>query len=68
MVSGSTPSATGGNTVKSARGIVQDHVYTILGVVETENGDRLLRIRNPWGRETYTGNWSDMSTLWSKSL
>jgi hypothetical protein len=44
-----------------------NHVYTILSVVEVE-GNKLLRIRNPWGKETYTGDWNDSSSKWNTSL
>lgn len=67
MVSASTADAPGGNTARSARGIVQDHVYTVLGVIEAE-GEQLLRIRNPWGEESYSGSWSDDSNLWTDSI
>ena len=67
MISGSTASVPGGNTERSANGITQDHVYTILGCVEVE-GEKLIRIRNPWGREYYQGPWYDQSNLWTDSI
>ena len=72
MISGSTPDVSD-NTNTSGGGIVQDHVYTILGVIETEDGDRLLRIRNPWGRETFTGETrdrdsNDEGSFWTQDL
>ena len=66
MVSASTPGSS--NSEKSALGIVNNHVYTILSVVEVE-GNRLLRIRNPWGRESYIGDWNDHdSRNWNARL
>ena len=55
MVSGIT---TGVDTVRSQIGITQGHVYTILDVHEV-GGQKLLRIRNPWGFEQYNSKWSD---------
>jgi len=29
---------------------------------------RLLKLRNPWGKEEWTGSWSDHSMLWTDKL
>jgi hypothetical protein len=43
-------------------GIAHAHAYAILGVAEY-NGERLVRMRNPWGDyDKYTGPWSDQDT------
>ena len=52
MVSVISPEGTSSNN------IAQGHVYTVLSAHE-ENGVKLYRIRNPWGREDYTGAYSD---------
>jgi hypothetical protein len=31
------------------QGIIEDHTYTVLGVVE-QNGQQLVKLRNPWGQ------------------
>lgn len=61
MISASTPGQDNQN--RTATGLAQNHVYTVLDVHEVvnERGQtvRLLRIRNPWGREEYNGFFND---------
>lgn len=45
-------------------GIVSQHAYSILDVYEGY-GQRLVKIRNPWGRKEWTGPWSDGSKEWT---
>jgi hypothetical protein len=40
------------------------HAYTLIGVAEYKQV-KLVKIRNPWGAEKYTGPWSDKSTMWT---
>lgn len=35
------------------------HAYTVLKTATLSDGTRLIRMRNPWGAETYIGPWSD---------
>lgn len=35
------------------------HAFTINGTVELSDGTKLIRARNPWGKETYKGPWGD---------
>jgi len=57
-----------GDNVKNDHGIAFSHAYTILGVEEiTLSGgstQQLLKMRNPWGSETYTGPWADRDIKW----
>ncbi|XP_061407162.1 calpain-8-like [Lethenteron reissneri] len=49
-------------------GLVLGHAYSILAMdtVSTQGGSvRLVRLRNPWGRQEYTGAWSDKATEWN---
>ena len=32
------------------------------------NGEKVLRLRNPWGNGEYTGDWSDSSKKWTAEL
>lgn len=40
-------------------GLVRHHSYAVLGAVEMPSGERLVRVRNPWGSFEWTGAWSD---------
>ena len=71
MISASTPGES--DEDKSARGIAQKHVYTVLSAHEAVNGQgqtvKLYRIRNPWGKEHYNGPYSDDDTSrWDTTL
>ncbi|KAG8532786.1 uncharacterized protein KY384_002664 [Bacidia gigantensis] len=45
-------------------GIVRQHAYSIMEAVEIK-GQRLLKIRNPWGTDEWRGAWSDGSEQWN---
>lgn len=45
-------------------GISEGHAYSIMDAREV-NGQRLLKLRNPWGRKEWTGRWSDGSSEWT---
>ena len=68
MVSASTPGSS--NSGRTAENLAQNHVYTVLdSFVAESNGVRLLRIRNPWGREYYDGPYADNDTAnWDPDL
>ncbi len=44
------------------------HAYVVLGAVRLQNGERLVKIRNPWGEESYSCDYSDNSPLWTQKL
>lgn len=44
---------------------VTGHVYTILGTVKLTGGPQLVKVRNPWGSEKYSGPFSDDSSKWT---
>lgn len=63
-----TSSQPGSDSTKSATGIVQGHAYTLMGVYELNfQGyiERLVKIRNPWGKTEGTGGWSDGDQRWN---
>lgn len=52
-------------------GIVRGHAFSILSVHEFDNQgqtEKLLQLRNPWGRQEWNGEWSDKSPLWTEEL
>jgi len=51
-------------------GLISGHAYTITGVYK-DPALKLVRCRNPWGSDEWTGAWSDESNEWktvSKSV
>jgi hypothetical protein len=45
-------------------GILEKHAYSILETREV-GGERLLKLRNPWGNTEWKGAWSDGSAEWT---
>lgn len=59
MVASSMP---GSDTTTSFTGIVQGHAYTLLNAtyLKVKNqSERVVQLRNPWGRLEFRGRWSD---------
>ena len=50
---------------KDDLGIAYAHAYSVLGTEQLSNGQKLIMVRNPWGKEDYIGDWSDKSKLWT---
>ncbi|XP_052077597.1 calpain-15-like [Mytilus californianus] len=47
-------------------GLITSHAYSLLDVYDMDTGEKLLKIRNPWGSESWKGDWSDSSSKWQK--
>lgn len=50
--------------VERRQGIVSQHAYAILDTYEG-HGQKLVKMRNPWGSSEWTGPWSDGSKEWN---
>ena len=48
-------------------GLSPGHAYTVLDLHEI-NGEKVVRLRNPWGNGEYSGDWSDSSKKWTEEL
>lgn len=49
-------------------GLTNAHAYVVLKAMQLSNGSRVVQVRNPWGKERYTCDWSDDSDLWTPEL
>lgn len=52
-------------------GLSFSHAYSLLSGVEVNSNGRtvrLVKLRNPWGRGEWRGDWSDNSPLWTPQL
>jgi glycosidase len=49
-------------------GLPGGHAYTLLGAVTLNDGTKLVKIRNPWGSEAYTGPYSDSSNEMTEAV
>lgn len=58
----------GSGEEKKNNGIIQGHAYTLEGVFKLPNGDELVKLRNPWGRGEWTGDYGDKSPKWTPEL
>ncbi|KAG0340603.1 hypothetical protein BG000_011645 [Podila horticola] len=45
-------------------GIMPRHAYSVLSIA-TINNERIVQVRNPWGKTEWNGDWSDQSDKWT---
>eukprot|EP01113_Clastostelium_recurvatum_P035007 TRINITY_DN4820_c0_g1_i7.p1 TRINITY_DN4820_c0_g1~~TRINITY_DN4820_c0_g1_i7.p1 ORF type:complete len:702 (-),score=94.14 TRINITY_DN4820_c0_g1_i7:79-2184(-) len=50
---------------QNSEGILTNHAYGILKVTSSSYG-AMIRLRNPWGKAEWRGNWSDKSAQWGQ--
>lgn len=53
--------------VLNSLGLVEGHSYSVLTVKDV-GVDKICRIRNPWGKFEWQGDWSDKSSKWTDAL
>ena len=60
-----------GVEIASENGLISGHSFELLGIYEVESDGeivRLVKLRNPWGYEDWTGDWSKHSDLWTREV
>lgn len=65
------PSVVGCCRTTPPEGMVTGHAYTLLDTAEVSDSSgtyRIVKLRNPWATELYTGPWSDDSSEWTDDL
>ena len=55
----------GSDSDQNDDGLACSHAYTVIGHYETSRGDKLIKVRNPWGSEQYHGPWSRQDEIWN---
>jgi calpain-15 len=61
----------GHDEVQYANGILQGHAYALLSYHEVSDNGRqvsLIKLRNPWGKCDWRGDWCDTSPKWTPEL
>eukprot|EP01043_Picozoa_sp_COSAG02_P041727 COSAG02_NODE_3483_length_6667_cov_3.667174_4_plen_682_part_00 len=48
-----------------SKGLCAGHAYSVLDAVELPTGDRLIHLRNPWGKFEWNGPWCDSDPRWT---
>ncbi len=58
----------GDDSHRDPNGLVLGHAYTVIGVVQLEDSNRtkILKIRNPHGKDSWKGPWSDNDERWQQ--
>jgi calpain-15 len=46
-------------------GLISGHAYSFLKFLKIE-GETVVKMRNPWGRKIWQGEWSYESKKWTK--
>ena len=56
---------------RTSEEVISGHAYSIMSVQEFNQDGvnvKLLKLRNPWETEEWSGDWSDKSSLWTPQL
>lgn len=62
VITTGTPPPTNPGVVKLKNGLYYGHAYSVFGAYTLSNGTKLIKVRNPHGKDSYTGAWSDSDT------
>jgi hypothetical protein len=60
--------ATNAVNEQDGQGLEGDHAYAILEAETIPDGTRLVKVRNPWGKCEWEGDWGDHSPKWTDEL
>ena len=57
---------------KFKSGVQNGHNYAVVTIKEVESsfgeGEKIVKLRNPWAEEIWSGDWSHKSSLWTAEL
>eukprot|EP00455_Lapot_gusevi_P015017 TRINITY_DN17575_c0_g1_i1.p1 TRINITY_DN17575_c0_g1~~TRINITY_DN17575_c0_g1_i1.p1 ORF type:complete len:330 (-),score=56.75 TRINITY_DN17575_c0_g1_i1:53-1042(-) len=67
LMGAGTPAGADSVANASPVGIVQGHAYSLLDVQEVD-GNKLVKLRNPWGNFEWKGAWSDGDAKWTERI
>ena len=56
------------NAGRNKDGLLMNHAYIVHGIHTLNNGQKLVKMRNPNGRDYYAGAYSDTSGDWTQAL
>lgn len=57
-----------GLDTEEAIGLIAGHSFTVLKLVETSLGQKLIKLHNPWVLLNWEGDWSRSSALWTPKI
>ena len=56
------------DAITNSCGLSGNHAYVVLSAHVLSNGDKIVKMRNPWGNERYHCDYSDSSDKWTDAL
>ena len=63
---GGLGAALGWGEARRSDGLIAGHAYAIIAVEEVDGLFKLLRLRNPWGKFEWKGEWSRENSMWER--
>ena len=74
MVTCGSYTGTGSDQDVNEVGLPYNHAFSIMRVLEVNDDQqagvshKIVELRNPWGIEKYSGDWSDQSDRWTEAM